>query len=91
MNKNPISEAAARLGRRGLGKPKRRMTEADRQRRRDWAAGLQARRKAQVKLSRFTVIDRSGRQWAYEAESVQHAVTLARHDGIDAVAGKAAI
>ena len=54
MNKNPISEAAARLGRRGLGKPKR-VTEADRQRRREWAAGLQARRKAQ-KLSRFTVI-----------------------------------
>lgn len=100
MNQDDKVRAAARvLGSRG-GKAAKTITEPDRQRRRDWARGLAALRaknrhnqdlsallKERVNV-RVVVIDSKGRRWPYWAESVQHAVTLARSDGIDAVAGR---
>ena len=47
------------------------------------------RPRKQVALARFVVIDGNGQRWPYAAESAQHARTLARCDGIDAVAGRA--
>lgn len=52
MNTDPLHEAARLLGARG-GKAPKRITDADRQRRRDWARGLAAirasKRKEQMK------------------------------------------
>ena len=50
--------------------------------------GGRPRKEDTVPTVRVVVIDRSGRKWPYHAESVAHAITLARHDGIDAVAGR---
>lgn len=96
-----INEAARLLGSRGGKRPKT-LTPAERERRRVAARGLAKMRaekraptqtneapKSQTQtLISVQVIDRQGRKWRYEAESVQHAVTLARHDGIDAVGGR---
>lgn len=99
-NKDNVRDAARLLGSRG-GKSPKTITDADRQRRREWAAGLAAKRAAKraaafeedrpaIKV-RIVVIDRQGQRWAYYAESVNHAITLARTDGIDAVAGRAEV
>ena len=94
MMNDKIHEAARTLGSRG-GKAPKTIAAADRQRRRDWARGLakirEAKRKPVLPVQigvRVVVIDRHGQRWAYTAENVAHAITLARHDGIDAVGGK---
>lgn len=97
MSESKLHDAARLLGSRG-GKAPKTISAADRQRRRDWAKGLarirEAKRQQPVPVaaplitSRYVVIDRAGRRWPYHAETLAHAITLARHDGIDAIGGK---
>ncbi len=95
MNDEQIHAAARALGSRG-GKAPKTITPADRERRRVWAKGLAKLRLAKAQTpppytrltSRFIVIDRQGARWPYHAENAAHAITLARHDGIDAIGAK---
>jgi len=80
----PERSAAARLmGAACRGKPKT-LTDAERMRRKIAMAAMNKAR-AKVNKARFVVLDKQGNRWPYEAEDAQHAVTLARHDGVDAV------
>lgn len=99
-NPDKVKAAASMLGRQALGKPKT-LTDEQREWRRVWArqlATIRAQKRHNQDIAvmlqapatmRVIVIDRHGRKWPYRAESVQHAVTKARADGIDAVGGRA--